>query len=417
MRFQPEVRAPVWAKKYGGESQLAKVMNRLSARSLPALLAKPGLHADGGGLYLNTKGGARWVFIYRRGKKRTEMGLGSASPGHVSLRKARDRASTLREQLGDDVDPLKEKRTAPRVVPTFGSFAATVISALSKGFSNTKHAEQWTSSLETHATSIWNLPVNEIGTSEVLGVLDPIWEKVPETASRVRGRIERILNAAKVDGYREGENPARWRGHLDHRLSKRQRLSRGHHPALPYSELPAFTVELRSRRATAARALEFLILSATRSNEARGARWGEFDFEKETWTIPAVRMKAKRSHRVPLTPRMVAILNEVRSWSESEFVFPGPNDQKPLSEGAFKTLLDRMGRGDITPHGFRSTFRDWASEETHFSNEVQEMALAHRIRDETEAAYRRGDLLDKRRELMLAWADYGASALDKTGSR
>lgn len=400
---------------------MAKQINRLSARSVQALLDKPGRYADGGGLYLNTKGGHRWVFLFRWRGKLTEMGLGSASQGHVSLKEARDAADAARTLLKKEkINPLEARRASAKertTTPTFGEFAATVIDNLAEGFSNEKHREQWTSSLETHAASIWKTPVNEIGTEEVLGVLKPIWAKVPETASRVRGRIERILSAARVKGYREGENPARWRGHLDQLLSKRNKSRKKHHPALPFDKVPDFMVELREREATAARALEFLILSATRGNETRGARWEEFDLARKVWTIPPERMKGKRPHRVPLTPRMVALLEEMKVGSTSDFVFPGPGGKKSLSEGAFKTLLDRMGHGDITPHGFRSSFRDWASEKTHFANEVAEMALAHTIRDETEAAYRRGDLFEKRRKLMTAWADYCALEVNKKAAR
>lgn len=391
-------------------------MNRLSARAVQALREEPDMHADGGGLYLNTKGGHRFVFVFRWRGKRKEMGLGSAATGHVSLKEARDHAEIARRQLREGVNPIEARRRAPKAVPTFGTFALSVIEDLAGGFSNEKHCEQWTTSLETHASAIWKMPVNEINTEDVLGVLKPIWAKIPETASRVRGRVERILSAAKVQGYRDGENPARWRGHLDQLLPKRQRLSRGHHAAMPFGKIPAFMAELRTREALSARALEFLILSSTRGNETRGARWEEFDFERKIWTIPAERMKAKRPHRVPLTPRMIAILEEVRSWHDNDFVFPGPGGEKSLSEGAFKTLLDRMGHGDITPHGFRSAFRDWASEKTHFANEVAEMALAHTIRDETEAAYRRGDLFDKRCKLMSAWGEYCASAVNRRAS-
>ncbi len=396
---------------------MAKQINRLSARSVQALLDKPGRYADGGGLYLNTKGGHRWVFLFRWRGKLKEMGLGSAAPGHVSLKDARDRASIARGQLDKKINPLEAKRREQKAVPTFGTFAESTIGDLAEGFSNQKHRDQWSNTLETHAASIWKMPVNEIETEEVLSVLKPIWAKIPETASRVRGRIERILSAAKVQGYRAGENPARWRGHLDQLLPKRNKSKKKHHPALPFDKLPAFIVELREREAVAARALEFLILSATRGNETRGARWEEFDFDRKVWTIPAERMKAKRPHRVPLTPRMLALLDEMKAANTSDFVFLGPDRKRPLSEGAFKTLLDRMDHASITPHGFRSTFRDWSSEKTHFANEVAEMALAHTIRDETEAAYRRGDLFEKRRKLMTAWGDYCALEIGRKAGR
>jgi integrase len=386
---------------------VAQQINRLSSGDV-LKLSTAGLHADGGGLYLriSANGGRRWVFVFRWHGKRTEMGLGSARKGHVGLKEARDKASECRRLLRDGISPLEAKRSAPKAVPTFGEFADKLIDDLASGFSNEKHVEQWRSTLKTHAAPLRDKPINKITTEDVLGVLKPIWTTRNETASRLRGRIEKVLSAAKAEGLRDGENPARWRGHLDQRLPKRQKLSRGHHAAMPFAELPSFMTRLRGREAPSARALEFLILTATRGGETRGARWSEFDFDKKVWTIPAERMKSKRPHRVPLTPRMLEILEICRKRCKTAHVFVGPDGERPLSEGAFKVLLDRLDEGEWTPHGFRSSFRDWAAEITSFAHEVVEMALAHVIANDTEAAYRRGDLLEKRRQLMEAWEAY-----------
>jgi integrase len=239
--------------------------------------------------------------------------------------------------------------------------------------------------------------------------LKPLWNEKSETASRLRGRIERVLDAAKAQGLRSGENPARWRGHLDQLLPKRQRLTRGHHAAMSYAELPVFIINLQARQATAALALEFAILTAARSGEVLGARWDEFDLDRAVWTIPATRMKAGREHRVPLSRRALKILKAMREARDSDFVFPGQKSGKPLSVMALEMVLRRMKIDDVTVHGFRSAFRDWAAECTNFTNEVCEAALAHVIENKAEAAYRRGDLFDKRRKLMEAWAAYCAT--------
>lgn len=395
---------------------MAQLINRLSPGDV-LTLSTIGLHADGGGLYLriSANGGRRWVFVFRWRGKRTEMGLGSARKGHVGLKEARDRAFECRKLLREKISPLEAKRSVPNEVPTFGEYAQKLVDSLASGFSNEKHVEQWRTTLKTHAAALKDKPVNEITTEDVLGVLKPIWTTRSETASRLRGRIEKVLSAAKAEGLRDGENPARWRGHLVELLPKRQKLSRGHHAAMPFAEIPSFFALLRSREAPSARALEFLILTATRGGETRGARWSEFDFDKKTWTIGAERMKSKRPHRVPLTPRMIEILDAIRKHSASEHVFVGPDGKRPLSEGAFKVLLNRLNEGKWTPHGFRSSFRDWAAETTTFAHEVVEMALAHVIANDTEAAYRRGDLLDKRRELMTAWEQYCGSVLVAVG--
>jgi integrase len=257
---------------------------------------------------------------------------------------------------------------------------------------------------------LWSKPVEEIDTEAVLSVLQPLWQTIAETASRLRGRIEAVLDFAKAHGRREGENPARWRGHLDKLLPKRQKLSRGHFAAMPYAEVPTFMAALREREALAATALEFTILTAARSGEALGAHWVEIDFEAKVWNIPAARMKAAREHRVPLSGRALAILKKLSATRLNEFVFPGQQRGKPLSPMALTMVLRRMKRDAVTVHGFRSAFRDWCGEETHFPREIAEAALAHVTGDKTEQAYRRGDALEKRRALMDAWASYCEAA-------
>jgi integrase len=262
--------------------------------------------------------------------------------------------------------------------------------------------------LREYAAPLRRLPVDKITTDDVLSVLKPLWNEKPETASRLRGRIERVLDAAKAQGLRAGENPARWRGHLDQLLPKRQRLTRGHHAAMSYAEMPAFMDDLRARQSTAARALEFAILTAARSGEVLGLRWEEIDLDRAVWTVPANRMKAGREHRVPLSRPALKLLKAMHEGCDGKFVFPGQKPGKPLSVMALEMVLRRMKVEAVTVHGFRSAFRDWAAERTNFSNEVCEAALAHVIENKAEAAYRRGDLFDKRRKLMDAWATHCA---------
>lgn len=297
-----------------------------------------------------------------------------------------------------------------RTIPTFAEMADRFVADLGPQWRNEKHKAQWKTTLEKDAANLRPLSVDKIDTAEVLSVLKPIWSIKPETASRLRGRIERVLDAAKASGFRSGENPARWRGHLDHLLPKRQKLTRGHHAALPFEKVADFVAELRSREAMAALALEFAILTAARSGEARGATWGEIDIKSKVWTVPAARMKAGRDHRVPLSKASLAVLAKVRVLTDASgdaLVFPSLGG-KALSDAAFDRLLQRMGkvRGEVTPHGFRSSFRDWAGETSSFPRELAEASLAHIVGDATERAYRRGDALDKRRRLMDAWAAY-----------
>jgi integrase len=385
---------------------------KLNARRVETL-TRPGRYSDGGNLYLriSPNGGKRWSFFYRTGDKMRDLGLGSAAKGQVSLAEARDKAAEARALIRAGIDPIavmgkeaREKRD--RTIPTFGEFADDYLKSHRPKFRNEKHAAQWEMTLTTYCEPIRSRPVNAIDTEAVLKVLQPIWTTIPETASRLRGRIENILDAARARGFLTGENPARWRGHLKSILPARQRLTRGHHAALPYDDLPAFMTVLRARKSTAALALELAILTAARSGEILNAEWREFDLGKAVWTIPAQRMKAGHEHRIPLTARAVAILKSLHCLPHNEHVFPGNAKAKSLSSKAMTMQLRRMNRGDITVHGFRSTFRDWASEQTSFPHETCEHALAHRISDKAEAAYRRGDQFEKRRKLMEAWAAF-----------
>ena len=384
--------------------------NLLTARNVETA-KKTGRYSDGNGLYLVVRpGGSRqWAFLYRRDGKLKEMGLGSPAKG-VTLALARGLRDEARAVMVRGEDPLEARRQAERAssdVPRFGAYALALVERIEEGFSNPKHRQQWRNTLETYCAPIWARPIDAIDTAGVLACLTPIWQSKPETASRVRGRIERVLNAAKAERLRAGENPAAWRGHLDATLPKPGKLTRGHHSALPYADMPAFMAELRARPALAAMALEFAVLTATRTSEVLNAQWSEFELGAGLWTIPAERMKARKEHRVALSKRALAIVTELSAAKSSEFVFPGQKPGKPLSNMALLMLLDRMGRGGvITAHGFRSTFSDWASEVSPFSSELRELALAHTIGNKAEAAYRRGDALEKRRTMMEAWATW-----------
>jgi integrase len=385
---------------------MARAIHKLTARAAETL-AKPGRHSDGGGLYLSISGEGRrrWVFLYTwRGKQR-EAGLGAAGKGGVSLKAAREKAAEGRALVKAGVDPIAEWNKAnPEEVRSFGKAADDYLAVHQGGFRNEKHKAQWAMTLTRYCEPIRGMPVDAVDTEALLSVLKPLWTRVPETASRLRGRIEAVLDAAKARGFieRNEANPARWRGHLDKLLPKRAKLTRGHHAAMPYAEVPAFIAELRQRPATAARALEFCILTATRSGEALAARWDEMDFEGKVWTVPAGRTKAAREHRIPLSERAVDILREMEAERTGEFVFPGQRPGRPLSGMAFEMLLRRIN-SPYTAHGFRSSFRDWAGNETLFSRELAEHALAHVIGDKAEQAYRRSDALARRRELMDAW--------------
>ncbi|MGU3329886.1 tyrosine-type recombinase/integrase [Methylobacterium mesophilicum] len=355
---------------------MARAVKRLSARTV-ATATKPGRHADGDGLYLvvDASGAKRWLFLFRWQGKLKEMGLGGLST--VSLADARERAREARRILKDGQNPIEQRRAAraePEAAVTFGAFADQIVSDLSHGFRNEKHKAQWTSTLTTYAAVLRSMPIDTIGTSDVLAVLTPIWRTKSETASRLRGRIERILDGAKAKELRTGENPARWRGHLDKLLPPRHKLTRGHHAAMRFNDVPAFVTDLRGRVAVAAMALEFCILNASRSGEVLGARWDEIDRKALVWTIPPERMKAGVEHRVPLTERAIAILAQAETIRSSQFVFPGQKYGRPLSIMAMEMQLRRM-KVSVTVHGFRSSFRDWAGECTSFPRDVAEMAL------------------------------------------
>ncbi len=379
----------------------------LTARAVET--AKPGKYCDGRGLWLvvSETRARKWVYRFSLAGKPHEMGLG-AYPD-TSLADAREKATDARRAVKDGRNPI-EARQAEKVVSaarkTFGEVALAYVAAHESSWRNEKHRWQWRHSLETYCKAIWGLPIDEVTTEHVLAVLQPIWLTVPETASRLRGRLESILDAGKAQELRSGENPARWRAHLDHLLARRQKLTRGHQKALPYSEAPSFVAELRKRQGMAARALEFVILTAARSGEARLATWAEIDLGAAVWTVPAARMKASREHRVPLVDRAIEILREVEPLASGpdSLVFPGTRG-KALSDMTLAAVLRRM-KVEAVPHGFRSSFRDWAGDETSFPREVAEAALAHIAGDETERAYRRSDALEKRRELMAAWTDF-----------
>lgn len=379
-------------------------MRKLSSLSVAALCRKPGVHRIDRGLYVRVRdGGAYWVFRYSVAGRAHELGLGPVK--EVPLTEARAKALDLRRDLLAGRDPMAERQREKHA--SFQEVAADLIAAKAHGWRNAKHAWQWTRTLEMFAyPTLGRLDVAKISTAHVLAALKPIWTEKHETAIRVRQRIEAVLDAATARGLRVGDNPARWKGHLDKILTsvpKSERVT--HHPALPWRVIPAFMSELRSRDAIAARALEFAILTAARTGEVLGAKWSEID--GTVWTVPASRMKAKREHRVPLSDRAAAVLRDLPR--EDDWVFPG-RAGKPLSNMSLLMLLRRMGHGDIVAHGFRSTFRDWAAETTSFQSEVVEMALAHSIGNAVEAAYRRGDLMERRRELMGAWAKYCGGA-------
>jgi integrase len=406
---------------------MARTLNRLTDRTVRTV--KPGMYADGGGLWLQVTAGnddhlrRSWIFRFatgetaksKSGKERPrerQMGLGSVDT--VSLAEARQKAAECRRLRGQGVDPIDHRnaREAARVgdaarAMTFDQCRDAYIAAHRGGWKNIKHATQWPNTLRTYVTPAFGrLPVATIDIALVMKVLEPIWSLKPETANRVRGRIESVLDWAKARGYRDGENPARWKGHLDHLLPARSKLRAVvHHPALPYVEINAFMAELQQRDGVSALALEFLILCASRTNEVIGARWQEIDDTEKVWTIPGARMKSGKEHRVPLTSRALNIIGRSKG-ADDGFIFPGGKQGTALSNMAMAEMLKRMGHDSITVHGFRSTFRDWAAERTNFQNHIVEMALAHTVGDKVEAAYRRGELLEKRRELMDAWAKH-----------
>jgi integrase len=379
-------------------------------------LKKAGLHADGGGLNLLVGQGGRarsWVFRSFADGRERRKGLGSYP--QVSLSEARRLAQACRERQAAGEDPTTEATEEEDETPTFAAFAETLIASLETGWRHPKHPAQWRMMLTTYAAPLRAKRVDEISTADVLAVLNhkQLWTSKPATASRLRGRIERVLAAARSKGHIASpwENPARWRGHLDNLLPKVQRLSRGHHAALPFEDVPAFLIDLRARSSMAARALEFTILTAVRTSEALGARWDEIDLVGAVWTVPRERMKGgKLQHRVPLSRPVLALLTKLRrDGGDSPFVFPGQPRSKPLSNTALQLQLKRMRlTTQATPHGFRSSLTDWAGDDTRFPREVAAAALAHVVGDETEQAYRHRDALEKRRQLMEVWGAFCA---------
>jgi integrase len=398
---------------------VARTKHRLNAK-LVEHLKKPGLYADGGNLHLRiAAGGSKgWIFRFTLCGRTRDAGLGSYPA--VSLAHARDEAEKLRRQIAEGVDPIESRRNlraasqaeAARAT-TFEQCAKAYVSSHEVGWKNDKHRAQWNSTLKTYVyPAIGALPVNTVDTTLVMQILEPLWRSKPETASRVRGRIEVILSWAKVRGHRNGENPAQWRGHLDQLLPAKGKVRKvSHHAALPYRDLPAFMKKLREQNSFTARALEFLILTATRTSETLCATWDEIELSRGLWTIPAQRMKASKDHRVLLSPRALELLSEMAPLKINEFLFPGAKPGRPLSQMSLLMLLRRMGYGHITTHGFRSCFRDWVADCTSFPGEVAELALAHAVPNAVEAAYRRGDMIEKRRLMTDAWSAYCASKL------
>lgn len=427
---------------------MAKTASKKIATAVEVRTRPPGIYGAGNGLYLivntpttnNPKGARQWQFRFTSpvtGKRR-EMGLGAAGDGGMSLADAREKATDFKRMIGKGLDPIdaqraekEAERAHAEAEPTksFGAYADEWIDRRSSEFRNAKHIAQWRMTMREYAKPLRKKPLDEIATQDVLVALKPIWHTKPETAKRTQGRIERILDAAKAEGHRSGDNPARWRGHLDHLLPARSKLSRGHHAALPYKDLPEFMGKLRQRQGVAARALEFLILTAARSGEVRGANWNEIDFEERRWTVPASRMKAGKQHRVPLCERALEILREMADAHGTDgLIFPGAKDDAPMSDMTLDAVLRRMKykgavethnpvSGEektqtvgITVHGFRSAFRDWSEDVAGFPHGAIEAALAHTIANKTEAAYRRGDAYDVRIKLMSAWEAYVATS-------
>jgi integrase len=396
---------------------MARVLNRLSEVAVRGK-KRPGYSADGGGLYLRVAvGGSKgWIFRFSRNGRTRDAGLGPYPA--VTLVRAREEAERCRRLVAAGIDPIDARqqereraRVASAKATTFEQCANAFLASRELGWKSAGYSAQWRSILRHYVNPVVGaLPVHTVDTGLLLKVVEPIWGEKPEMANRVRAVIESILNWAKARGHRAGENPAAWRGHLDQLLPARSKVRRPqHHPALPYADMPAFMEQLRGRDAIAARALEFIILTASRPGEGLGVPWAEIDLDSKTWTVPARRMKSGREHRVPLSRRAMAIVTEMAEIRLNDFVFPGMKEGRAMSEMGPRFLL-RSLRPGVTRHGFRSTFRDWAAETTNFPNHVVEMALAHMVGDRVEAAYRRGDLFEKRRRLMEAWAGYCARA-------
>jgi integrase len=397
---------------------MARATERLTALKVEKT-KEPGMYPDGGGLYLRVthQGTKNWVLRFMLDRRPRWMGLGPFPL--YGLREARAKALDARRKRHEGIDPIDSRRAeraqqrleAAKAI-TFKQCAESYIHAHQAGWHNGKHSRQWGATLSNYAYPVIGaLPVQAVDTGLVLKVLEPIWATKPETAGRLRGRLENILDFAKVRGYRSGENPARWRGHLAKLLPACSKVRQvQHHSALPYAELPGFLVALREQEGIAARALEFTILTAARTGESIGATWGEINWTDKVWIIPGARMKGRKEHRVPLCDRALAVLREIRPADDSsineQFIFSRAKRGRSLSNMAYLMLLRRMGRADLTVHGFRSSFRDWTAERTNFPSEVAEMALAHVVSSKVEAAYRRGDLFEKRRRLMQQWTTF-----------
>lgn len=392
-------------------------MPKLNAAKLRTL-TQAGTYGDGGGLYLQVRGpeNRSWLYRFKLHGKGHLMGLGTLAD--VSLAEAREAAMIARKLVRQDIDPIAQRKAA-RVdaaaragLNTFSEVAEAYIQAHEPSWRNDKHRQQWRNTLDTYAAPVLGkVPVASVDVGAVMRVLEPIWREKTETASRLRGRIESVLDYATARGWRTGDNPARWRGHLDNLLPNRSKVaSVEHHAALPWQQIGAFMADLAKQVGASALALRFLILTATRTNETLGARWSEIGLTAKVWTVPATRMKANREHRVPLSDAALAVLTDAAtmriSGAAGAFVFPGAKAGKPLSNMALLMLLRRMERDDLTAHGFRSTFRDWAAESTNHPRDVAEQALAHSLPDKVEAAYRRGDLIEKRRRLMADWGTF-----------
>lgn len=391
-------------------------MGNLTARQ--AATAKPGRHSDGSGLILHVSptGRRRWILRYQIDKQRRDLQLGNLED--LSLAEARAKAAELRALARRSIDPRQAVAEPPVAQPTFTQAAARFIRSRRRAWTNGKHARQWAATIRTYAKPvIGSKPVDTITTEDVLTILKPIWTAKSETAKRVQGRIENILDFAGAMKWTDGSNPARWRRHLDKLLASPMKVKRQayggvsrHHPAMSYTEVPGFMLELRALTSVSARALELLILTATRTSEVLLAQWSEVDMETAVWTVPASRMKAKREHRVPLSEAAMTVLGRVPRIEGNPYIFPGARPGRPLSNMAMLMVMRGMGygvdgeRGDFVPHGFRSSFRDWAGEVSSYPNHVCEMALAHVIGNKAEAAYRRGDLFTKRRAMMSGWA-------------
>jgi integrase len=378
-------------------------MSKLTA--LKVRTALPGKHGDGRGLQLvvSSTGARKWVFRIRRHGRSHEYGLGSYPS--VSLADAREKAAELKRRIKAGLDP---RASSHPVIPTFWQLTVEVVSSLENGFSNPKHKAQWWSTLKSYGAPLHSKRVDLITTADIIEILKPIWLVKPETASRLRGRIEKILDAAKAKGFRDGENPASWRGNLDHLLPRQRREERGHFKAMPFEEVPAFVALLLQKGTAAHLALIFTIITAARSGSVLGAKWSEIDFETKIWTIPAVRMKAKREFQIPLSSKAIEILRNLEKHRVSEFIFPGRKSGRPLSDTSMEMALKRLNITNATPHGFRASFRDWAGDKTHHAREVIEGAMAHAIGNRTEQAYRRRDALEKRRLLMEDWSEWCA---------